>query len=320
MARTRTPSFHRATPALPRPRAELAQPRRGGRFDSIDTDEDLLEGCREIIRSLGLGIRNRRPRFFDLYSTPRHRPTGFQLVSTMRSSAALADVTDPAWPVLLEEFAAAAIPIQVLPIEPSAGAEVLYRLQVTARSPLGALALNCGGVMVDDGWLRMLGGGGAGLPDLATASGLGDPAATIEPRGFVTVAYDVLGGEFAINGGALPGHRGEICYFAPDTLEWQPIGGGHTAFLRWAVTGGLEEFYGGVRWPDWRTEIAPLAPDRAVTLYPPLWSVKGRRDVASTTRGPVSLAELLSFRDATARQLDGLPDSARVHTRVVNDG
>jgi hypothetical protein len=35
----------------------------------------------------------------------------------------------------------------VLPVEPQAGADVLYRLQVTARTWLGAFALHAGAVL-----------------------------------------------------------------------------------------------------------------------------------------------------------------------------
>ena len=35
---------------------------------------------------------------------------------------------------------------------------MLSRLQVTARSMMGALALSSGGMLVDHGWVRLLGG------------------------------------------------------------------------------------------------------------------------------------------------------------------
>ncbi len=69
--------------------------------------------------------------------------------------------------------------------------EVLFRLQVTARSTLGALALRCGGVLLDHGWLRLLGGGGDELMSLAEANGLGEPMCAERPAA-LTVAFDVL--------------------------------------------------------------------------------------------------------------------------------
>ncbi len=37
------------------------------------------------------------------------------------------------------------------------------------------------------------------------------------PPGCLVVGHDVVGGTFAINGGALPCDLGEVCYFGPDT-------------------------------------------------------------------------------------------------------
>lgn len=240
---------------------------------------------------------------------------GSLLMTVVRSATELADVADPAWPELREVLDRAAVPVSVLPVD--AGAAVLFRLQVTARSMLGALALNCGGLLVDHGWLRILGGGHGRLPDLASANALGDPTAASTSPGSLTVAYDVLGGEFAVNGGALPAELGEMYYFAPDSLTWEPIGGGHSAFVEWAVDGGLEEFYGELRWPEWQEEVAALAPDQGITVYPPLWSVEGR-DPAAASRRPAALTELLAFRDDTIRQLEGLPSGSRIHVRVAD--
>lgn len=62
--------------------------------------------------------------------------------------------------------------------------------------------------IVDSGWLRVLGAGTPGLPDLATVNDLGHPADTQGAPGLLVVAYDVLGGIGAVNGGALPGNPG----------------------------------------------------------------------------------------------------------------
>src|SRR5690606_41618744 len=91
---------------------------------------------------------------------------------TVRTAAELAAVEDPAWPTLSRMLGRAGV--EVVP-PPAWSLEVLYRLQVTVRSTLGALALHTGGVLVDGGWLRIIGGGGAGLPDPAAVNGLGGP-------------------------------------------------------------------------------------------------------------------------------------------------
>jgi Protein of unknown function DUF2625 len=138
-------------------------------------------------------------------------------MTSIRPAQELAGVPDPAWPEWLELIRLAPVPTVVLPVDLQSGLEVLFRLQVTARSMMGALALNSGGMLVDHGWVRLLGGGSGDLPDLAAANGLGAPGSSGPPP-WLTVAFDVLGGRFAVNGGGLPGRPGEVCYRGPDTL------------------------------------------------------------------------------------------------------
>ena len=79
------------------------------------------------------------------------------------------------------------------PRDPHEATTALFRLQVTTHSTLGALAANCGAVLVDGGWLRLLGSGVEGLPSLPEANGLGEPGETSGPLGHLVVGYDVLG-------------------------------------------------------------------------------------------------------------------------------
>ena len=116
---------------------------------------------------------------------------------------------------------------RVIAVSRDVGLEVLNRLQVTAHSTLGALALNCGGVILDHGWLRILGGGGEGLRSIADVNRLEEPAPGDQPPGSLVVALDVLGGIFAVNGADLPFAAGEVGYWAPDTLAWEGTGIGH---------------------------------------------------------------------------------------------
>ncbi|MFD6090489.1 DUF2625 family protein [Oerskovia sp. NPDC060338] len=187
----------------------------------------------------------------------------------IRTVSDLTQVDDPAWPTLARMFQRPGVEVLA---PPEWAPEVLYRLQITTRSTLGALALYTGGVLVDHGWLRLLGGGGYGLPDLATINGLGAPEeGAIAPQKLV-VAFDVLGGTFAVNGGGLPGPLGDVHYFAPDTLEWHCLGFGQGAFTEWAVSGGLAEYVADLRWPGWELDIEDLPPGTGLSVYPPLWS------------------------------------------------
>ena len=220
----------------------------------------------------------------------------------VRTADELAKVGDSAWPSIRESVETSHEPAVVLPVERETGNECLYRLQVTTRSALGALALNCGAVTVGHGWLRLLGGGHPPLPDLATANGLGPPTDDAQPPPFLEVARDVLGGTFAINGGGLRGDPGEVCYWAPDTLGWQSLGTGYGNFVFWALGEGLEQFYADFRWAGWEAEVEALALDEGLSIYPPLFSAQAT-DLASTSRRAVPWTELAAFHEEARQKL-----------------
>ncbi|MEV6524493.1 DUF2625 family protein [Longispora sp. NPDC051575] len=228
----------------------------------------------------------------------------------MRTIEELTGVAEPAWPGLCEELAGAAVPVKVLPTDEATGRDCLLRLQVTAQSRLGALALHTAGLLVDHGWLRILGAGdqARGLPGLldGTDVSAGQPA--------LLVGYDVLGGRFELNGAdpaalGRPGDPGELCYFGPDTLGWENLGCGHGQWLSWITAGGTTEFYAGLRWPGWEEEISTLAPDQGISVYPFLWSKEAQRDLSGTSRRAVPVAEIFVSQEHFAAQL-GQPEQA----------
>jgi len=214
----------------------------------------------------------------------------------MRELSELVDVEDPAWPVLSEHLAGSATPVRTLPVDPERGRTCLHRLQVTARSFLGAMALECGGLVVDDGWLRVHGGGGPGLAGLGEVNDL-SAAVVFGPPLRLVVGHDVLGGVFALNGPGSegeehPGRPGEMVYFAPDSLEWEPLDSTYSSWLQWMLAGNLEGFYEELRWPGWRAEVEALDLTRGLAVYPFLWSAESAADLAATSRRAVPLSEL----------------------------
>ncbi|MFE0098906.1 DUF2625 family protein [Streptomyces sp. NPDC059009] len=233
----------------------------------------------------------------------------------MREVNELIDVEDPAWPLLTQELSGSDVPVEVLPGDAGTGRATLLQLQVSARSNLGGTVLNCGGLLVDDGWLRIFGSPrGAepeALPGLAEVNAMPpvfDPAWS--PGAGLVIAHDVLGGVFTLNGGnpraaGRPGEPGEILYFAPEALGWTALGAGHSAWLSWILSGGLEEFYGAVRWDGWRNEVSALNGRQGLSFFPPLWSAEARQDLRATSRRAVPMAELLGLSRDSCRQLAG---------------
>ncbi|MFG2040186.1 DUF2625 family protein [Dactylosporangium sp. NPDC048998] len=77
----------------------------------------------------------------------------------MRSLSELVDTVDPAWPEVEAAVAAAPNPVVVLAADSRRADAELGLLQVTTRSWLGAVVHRSGGLVLDHGWLRVLGSG-----------------------------------------------------------------------------------------------------------------------------------------------------------------
>jgi hypothetical protein len=186
------------------------------------------------------------------------------------------------------------------------------QLQVTARSTLGALALNCGGLVLDGGWVRVFGGGSpvhGGLPSLARVNRF--PAVADHawhPATGLVVGQDVLGGVFALNGhdpaaAGRPGDPGQMTYFAPDTLAWEAMDMGHSGWVAWLLSGRLDTFYDGLRPPGWREEAAALSLSEGISVFPFLWTEEAHADLAATSRRAVPMREILGVAADFARQM-----------------
>ncbi len=179
---------------------------------------------------------------------------------------------------------------------------MLEELQVTTRSPMGAVVYETGGLLIDGGWLRILASGHPRLP--RTLPGWNKGRTWIEaesPPPILIVADDVVGGSFAINGGALDGPQGHVHYFAPDRLEWESLERGYSEFVQWTLQGDLGTFYAGQRWPEWPADVSTLAGDQAFSIYPFLWA-KGP-PIEERSRKAVPMAELVEVQFDFQRQL-----------------
>ena len=209
---------------------------------------------------------------------------------------------DPAWPLVRHWIDAASNRVDVLEARDPERSEALEALQVTTGSPLGAIVYETGGLLIDGGWLRVLGSGHPRLPRTLPDWNKGRTwqDGDASPP-FLIVADDVIGGSFAINGGGLPGTPGHVHYFAPDSLGWESLDRGYSDFLSWTLSGDLGTFYEGQRWPSWSADVEKLSGDRAFSAYPFLWA-KGP-PVAERSRSEVPMAELFELQFDILRQM-----------------
>ena len=162
---------------------------------------------------------------------------------------------------------------------------------------MGAIVYETGGILIDHGWLRILGSGHTKLQ--RTLPGWNE----VRSSGFYLVADDAVGGFFALNGGSLGSDLGSLYYFAPDTLAWEPMGISYSQFIPWSVSERLQKFYENARWPSWVDAVKNLHADRCFSFYPPLWSEAGA--TGGRTMADVPASEQWGVQMDFASQLSG---------------
>lgn len=211
----------------------------------------------------------------------------------------LVNTEDPAWPEILDLIRNAAHPLEILPVDETARKEALLTLQMTTRSALGAVVYETGGMLIDHGWVRILGSGSPrlkrSLPDWNSTE-VFDLKIGAPP--FLLIADDAVGGFFAVDGGYL-GNPMSVFYLEPDTLLWKDLGVVYGQFLVWFITKDISDFYGDIRWKGWQDEIAAMSGDECIDIYPPLWSDE-KAPVEKRHRAPVPISEMFELN---ARQL-----------------
>jgi hypothetical protein len=216
------------------------------------------------------------------------------------------------WPALVDLLLRSFAAPRILPVRREQARAGLLQLDVAAGSALGAIALNCGGILLYDGWLRIFGGSPCpeeGLPSIGQINAFPahlDRAWT--PMQGLVVAHDVLGGVFALNGlrpgPARPGVPGEVIYFDPTSLNWTRMRISHSEWLSWCVSGELPHFYDGLLWPGWRNDVQALRADQGIAVSPALWSEEAALAGHDLTRTVVAMADLLEVQFAAARGRD----------------
>lgn len=214
-----------------------------------------------------------------------------------RTLTELTEVADPAWLEVAAWFDSAAVSVHQLGADSERSKLALERLQVTLRSALGAQVFHTGGVFLDHKWLRLLGSGSQLLPfDIVSLTErLGFWPSAKEPPTAVVFAVDVLGGVFAINGGAFGQEgAGHVFYFSPDGLTWENLHQSHSAFVQLMLSERISVFYESLRWKGWEEESEAVEGNQSLCVVPPLWASESR-PIEKTRRAIVPLSETLDL-------------------------
>lgn len=221
----------------------------------------------------------------------------------MQTLGQLVNTTDPAWPLVKKWIESAKNKVEVLPVDSAKGQEALYQMQVSTYSTLGSIIYNTGGIMVDNGWLRILGSGSAKLKRTVPEWNKGK---TIQEYGdkpdYLLVADDAVGGFFAINYGAFGSDLKNIYYLAPNSLNWEPLNAGYGEFILFCFESDLSKFYEGLRWTSWDQFIGNLDGSKSYSFRPYLWAEEGK-DINKSTRKLVPTEDLYKFNIVKQKEL-----------------
>ncbi len=185
----------------------------------------------------------------------------------MKTLEELNDKQKSAWTIMQDWFKQANNHYEILPRDvENAGAE-LVGMQLPTSTPLGAVIYETGGILVDHGWLRILGSGNEKLPRGLFEWNFGK---TFEQSGekpfHLLIADDAIGGYFAVNGGGLGEKVGLVHYFHPKKQKWESIGLNYSQFIGWALTADIASFYHSLRSENWQAEIADLNGNQVINL------------------------------------------------------
>jgi hypothetical protein len=221
----------------------------------------------------------------------------------MRLVHELINDAEPGWTIVKQWIDSAKNKVEILSADADRAKDALYKIQVTTRSPMGAIVYMTGGLLIDDGWIRILGSGNIkltrSLPDWnmgKTFTAFGHAMLSL------LIADDVLGGFFLLNGGDLGQDIGKVYYFSPDNLEYEPLDLTYTDFLNFCFNYNLDDFYEGYRWSSWRAEVSALSGDEVFNFFPGLWTKEGK-EINKNSRKPVFVQEQYRLNVDLRRQL-----------------
>jgi hypothetical protein len=201
------------------------------------------------------------------------------------------------WDVLKKQIKDAKNPVQILPKDQFTADSALFQAQVTTRSPMGAIIYETGGILIDSGWIRILGSGSKKLSRTIMVWNKGKSFTNLgEQPSFLLIADDVLGGFYGINGGGIDiADIGKVFYFSPDNNKWNSLQLSYSEFLNFCFSGNLNEYYKGLRWNNWQKDVVKLNGDWGFSFFPFLWTKEGRKDINKNDRRQVPIQELWDF-------------------------
>jgi len=168
--------------------------------------------------------------------------------------------------------------VEILAPDSVKASVALLQSQFSTNTNLGSIIYNSGGILVDGGWIRILGSGSKRLARSVPEWNAGKISAMRNDEMFyLLVADDVLGGLFAIKASSVEELEsiGQVFYYGPNSLSWQTTGLSYGGFISFCFNGNLKEFYEDFRWKGWQEEVPSIDCNSVISCYPLLWTREG---------------------------------------------
>jgi hypothetical protein len=197
---------------------------------------------------------------------------------SMKPLSVLLENQQKGWDVIMQWSSNARNKIRILPKEDLRADSVLYKTQLFASSPLGAVVYGCGGILIEDGWIRILGSGCKQFDRSIFDWNKGKSCVKFKDQScYLLVGDDIIGGMYGMKtSGTDEIETGKIFYFGPNSLRWEATGLSYTGFINFCFSGNLESFYEDFRWHSWKDDIQKMSGDQVVSFYPLLWTKEGK--------------------------------------------
>lgn len=170
------------------------------------------------------------------------------------------------------------------------GETIVKELVLNDKTTLATIIYHFAGMTINK-CIRILGQGNDDIQSIIQINDVKNGKPT-RLKNFLIVATDIFGGLYAMNIEKIDGSIGQIFYFAPDSLEWEPLDMKYSQFLFWAVNGNTDEFYSSMKWSNWESYADITGFDQGILIYPFLWSKE--IEIESAKKKIVPFIELIN--------------------------
>ena len=223
--------------------------------------------------------------------------------SSLKPVSLLIDADNSGWKAVLAMVKDARNKVEVLPTDAAMGREAISAMQVSTKSALGGVLYNSAAILVDYGWVRILGAGSSKVKRSLPGWNKGKAFKDFGSKpGYIIIADDAAGGFFILNGGLFKEGIDKVYYFSPDDLSYELLDLTYTEFLSFCFNNNLDKFYENMRWVNWKDEVSALQVDKVYHFYPYLFSKEGK-DINQDTRGIVPAQEQYEFEMEMRKKL-----------------